>query len=395
MIVLVPLRSPPDVPPCRRPTQELTLPRSILMISKPIAPPWNDSSKNLVKDLASAGRRYSYRVLAPRGYQLPAPGVVSEPVYSDSGAYTPALVQNARVMGRLLRRDDSVVTHFFFAPNLRSSMVARIALALRPRRTVQTVCSTPASFRHSASMLFADRVVVLSRHSQQRFLDAGVDPRRLVVILPGIQIPSVPDPAARRDARRRHGLPLDRPVVIYPGDYQFSSAAWTVARAILQLERPAATFVLACRIKQPASLEVERRVRDLLGRGGALPRVRMLREVDDMPGLLTACDLCLLPAESLYAKMDLPLVLLEAMARGVGVVVADRPPLNELARDGGALTVPAEDPWALASVVRQLLDHPDRLRELGQRAREVAAMHHDIKSVSQLHEDLYQEMTGG
>jgi len=382
--------------------------RRILMISKPVAPPFNDSSKNLVKDLALSGTRFHYNVLTPRSFQLAGPHVTSEGLYNDGGRFTPPMLQNLRVLQRLARRDDTAIAHFFFAPNPRTSLAARAVLRLRPRRTIQTVCSTPAGLerpggqglarridrRWTASMLFAHRVVVLSRHSMDRLSNAGIDPHRLEMIPPGIQIPPVPSDEARIQARRRHGLPLDQPVVIYPGDYQFSSAPWTVARAVLQpdLRDLPATFVFACRIKQPASLEVERQIRDLLQQGGALPRVRLLREVDDMLGLLSACDLCVLPAESLYAKMDIPLVLLEAMALQIPIVVASTPPLSELAhgRDCGVAMVPPEDPAALAATLRQLLlDSPRRLA-MGQQARRSVQQRYDIAEVSRQYEDLYE-----
>jgi glycosyltransferase involved in cell wall biosynthesis len=367
---------------------------TILMISKPIAPPWNDSSKNLVRDLATAGHHFEYQVLTPRHYRLDASGVESDPVYSPAGsAFTPPLVQNLRVLRRLLRRDRSAVTHFFYAPNPKTSTAARLALLLRPRRTVQTVCSAPRSFSRSAPLLFADRVVVLSRDTRRRFEAAGVAPERLVVIPPGIRLPDLPVEDARAAARSRFGLPRHRPVIIYPGDYQFSDAAWTFARAVLQLRDLDATFVFACRIKQPASLEVERRVRALLADGGALQRVLMLREVDDMQALLTACDLCALPAESLYAKMDLPLVVIEAMALGVPPLLADRAPLSELAHPGAAVTVPPQDPDALAAAIRELVG-TDRLRSLGEAARRAAREHYGIETVSRRHEDLYQQMIG-
>jgi glycosyltransferase involved in cell wall biosynthesis len=365
---------------------------NVLFISKPVAPPWNDSSKNLVKDLAQAATRFRCRVLTPRGYRLPGDQVISEELYQGSGRFTPALVQNLRVLGRLLRRDDSAVTHFFFAPNPRTAVAARLALRLRRRRTVQTVCSTPLRWEGAADLLFADRVVVLSEHSHRKFVDAGAPAERLRLIPPGIRLPPPPEPTARAAIRRELGVAPEQLLVIYPGDYQFSSAADTLARAVLQLgETTPATFVFACRIKQEASLAEEARIRAQLAAGGALPRVRLLREVPDMLRLLGACDLCVLPAESLYAKMDLPLVLIEAMALGLPLIVADRPPLCELCASGGGEQVPPGDPAALAAVLGRLLaDEPAR-RRLGEEARR-AAQRFRIEEVTRQHEDLYQEM---
>ncbi len=39
----------------------------VLFVSKPVAPPWNDSNKNLVRDLARGMTRYRPHVMVPRG----------------------------------------------------------------------------------------------------------------------------------------------------------------------------------------------------------------------------------------------------------------------------------------------------------------------------------------
>lgn len=364
------------------------------MVSKPVAPPWNDSSKNLVRDLALAGQRFCYHVLTPEGVTLEGSALRCEPIYGAArGAHTPPLRQNLLVLARLLRRDPTALTHFFFAPNPRAAVAARIALRVRPRRTVQTVCSIPRDFSRPDELLFAHRVVVLSRTTRGRFLDAGVPAERLVLIPPAITIPSAPTAEERREARRRHALPLDGQVVLFPGDYQFSTAAETFARAIpalRDLER--VRFVFACRIKQAASLAEEARIRTLLHEARVLDRVRMLREVSDMPGLLAATDLVVLPADSLYAKMDLPLVLLEAMAREVPVVVAAEPPLDELLEGEAGAGVPPRDPAALAATIRSLLEDHGRRRALGENARRAVRDRYAIEHVSALHEELYRRL---
>lgn len=366
----------------------------VLMVSKPVAPPWNDSSKNLVKDLACAGSRFSYRVLTPRACQLEHARVASDAIYRSTGRYSPALLQNLRVLARLLEPDDTALTHFFFAPNPRTSMAARVALRIRRRITVQTVCSAPASFSRPERLLFADRVVVVSGDTRDRFVSAGVQPERLVQIPPGIQLPEPPTAEARREARQRLGLPLDRPVVIYPGDMQFSRAAETFALAAARLRsvEPEPVFVLACRPKQRQSQDEAARIEGILSAAGIRSRVRIFGEVADMLELLGACDLCVLVAESLYAKMDLPLVLLEAMALGVPLVVSDRPPLCELLADEVGLAVPPEDPDALALAMTQMLTVPDLLSRMGAAASDAAARRYGIERVCSAYEDLYESL---
>ena len=278
---------------------------TVLMISKPVVPPWNDSGKNLVKDLVTHGRRFNYRVLTTQGFALKIDRVHCEPLYGDAGAYSPSLRANARVLARLLRYEGEQVRHFFFAPNPITSHAARFTQFVRRVPTVQTISSAARAGDAIAPLLFGDRVVVLSEWSRRRVIAAGVDARRVVHIAPCIEVPAQPDGAARERARAHHRL--DGEVVLYAGDYQFSRAARTLAAAIPRIAaaRPEARFVFACRIKQPASRDEEAAIRAELTSAGVAERVRFLNEVPDILDLVAAADVVTLPAESTYAKMDL------------------------------------------------------------------------------------------
>lgn len=378
---------------------------TVLMVSKPVAPPWNDSSKNLVKDLAQCGHDFFYRVLTPKG--MPLKGldgetpIISEPIYQNKkGSFSPALMQNLRVLVRLAERDATAITNFFFAPNLRAAQAARWIMRFRPRRIVQTVCSIPSDFSQAQQILFGEKIVVLSAHTRARFIEAGIAPERIVHIPPGIQLPAPRSSEQRALIRRRYNLPQDEPVVIYAGDYQFSQAAQMVVDAVIRLKDKSINFVLACRIKQPASQLEEQRLTRLLVQGQASERVRMLNEVENMLDLLGACDVCVLPAESLYAKMDLPLVLLEAMALGLPIIVADQPPLSELldgegeAQEAG-LKVPPGNSAALAEAIIKLTENQTNLRKSGAAARRIVEQRYDIRLISKQYENLYQQMLEG
>lgn len=366
---------------------------TVLMISKPIIPPWNDSSKNLVKDLVQAGSQFRYQVLTTHDTQISLGAhVQSIPLYRQEGRYTPALLQNLKVMNHLLLKKPVAITHFFFAPNPKTSTVARACFAMRPRITVQTVCSTPKAFHRAKHFLFADKSIVLSRYTYQRFVEAGVSENRLTIIPPGICPPTPLSSDERYKIRERYLLPQDRPLVLYAGDYQFSDAAQTVADAIVRYRDPDAHFIFACRIKQPASREIERQIQEHLFREGVRNRVSFFNEIDDMIAFLGACDLCVLPAESLYAKMDLPLVLLEAMALELPIVVADTPPISELCPKEVGICVPPRDGEHLAHAIKTLVEHPELRRTMGQAGRNEVLTRYDIHKISHRYEALYTEL---
>ncbi len=107
--------------------------------------------------------------------------------------------------------------------------------------------------------------------------------------------------------------------------------------------------------------------------------------------LLAACDVVCLPSEVAYAKMDYPLVLLEAMVLARSVVVCAGTPAAELATGGAALAV-APETEALARTLGGLLGDESARHALGERARQRATVEHDPARMAAAYEALYDEL---
>jgi len=362
----------------------------VLMVSKPAVPPWTDSGKNLMRDIVSAGRRYGYHVMGTAGAEPLGPACTVEPIYSTEGLYSAGLKQNRAVFRRLFKPDRLPLYHFFFAPNRITSMAARFVLTFKRRRTVHTICSVPRSYEGLDKLLFADRLVVLSQHTREQF--ESHTNRPAVHIPPCVPV-GEPLPRERRErVRRELGLP-DGLLVLYAGDYQFSTAADLVAKALPAIcERTAAHFVFACRIKQEESRQREAHIKARVKEAGLTERVSFFNEVEDMEALAAAVDLSVLPADSLYAKMDIPLVLLESLREGVPVVVSTYGPLAELlARDVGA-AVPTGESGPFAEAVVGLLENPEERRRMGANGKELVRSVYSPDRIGRLYEELYDSL---
>jgi phosphatidylinositol alpha-1,6-mannosyltransferase len=338
----------------------------ILFVSKPIAPPWHDGSKNLVRDIACHLTSARPTVMTTPGAPSIGERVTQEAVYAEPGRFAPGLVANARVVRRLLAGDPHDAWHFVFAPNPASSTAARVAR--RARRAagwrgfvVQTVASAPRSFEGVGRWMFGDVIVVLSEWMRGRLMGAGVK-QPIRVIPPCAEAPRAPTNAARDDVRKRLEIGPG-PMVLYPGDYEVSRGASTVARAVAAIVRavPDAHVVFACRAKTPRSAVAARALQDDLRRAGVAERTRHVGEVDDMPALLANASAIAFPVDDLYGKVDLPLVLLEALALGVPMVLARGGPLEAIA---SARFVDPDDDVALAAEVVHLLKKPTAAADL-------------------------------
>jgi phosphatidylinositol alpha-1,6-mannosyltransferase len=295
-----------------------------------------------------------------------------------------------------------VIKHFFFAPNPISSAASRFITWARRGPCVQTVCSAPKNISRAAKLLFGDKVVVLSEHTRRRFIEAGVSAKRLRLIFPGVAVGTEPTAAEITATRKRYGW-HDRPVVLFAGDYDFSQAAKTMLEAAFRVcaDHPQVLFIFAGRIKNQRSADQEQRMKALVARDGLTERIHFYNLMEDFMAVLAAVDLCTLPAESVYAKVDLPLTLLEAMARKTPVIVGDAGPLPELlqysdehGRIGGETVAPC-DPQGLAALLSRLLQEPKRLQGMGEAARSVVQKHFSATAMALAHQSLYREILEG
>lgn len=365
---------------------------TILLVSKPVEPPWNDSSKNLVRDLVLGMTRHDAIAFGREGGESSLGRALLEPVHpAGSGHFAPGLGDQMRVLKRLTFGARTDLWHFFFAPNLKTSTVARSAASLRRARTVQTVCSVPRDDVDPKRVLFADRVVVLSHFTAERFAAAGIGPERVLRIPPAAP-PLVPlADERRRETRRALGIDPDAPLVLYPGDLEFGSGATLTLRAFARLPKQA-RLVMACRAKTARSRRALAELRALASRLGASERVTFLGETPKILDLVGSSDVVALPSEVAYAKMDYPLVLLEAMALARPVVVATGTPAAELA-DGGAARAVAPDADAVAEALATLVADAAHREALGAQAREVALAEYDRERMARAYEALYDTVT--
>lgn len=356
--------------------------REVLFVSKPVAPPWNDSNKNLVRDLARSLTEYRARVLVPAG--RPLAGVESEPIYGEAGAYAPALSANARVMARLMVGAPVDVWHFFFAPNPLTLNAGRAAKIAKGTACVHTIASAPDSLESVANELFADRVIVLSEHTRRRLENVGV---QSTVIPPALAVPEV---GAERVEQTRARYGIDRPYALYAGDLEFGDGARTFVRAAAEDRDGPLRYVVASRPKTAKAHEARAQLeRDARERGAD---VLWLGEIDDIHALVKGASVLSLVTDTLHAKMDWPLVLLEALGMGVPCVVGEGTASSELRASGACEPIRTGDSKALRFAHRAWSERDDAMRARLDAARRWVHEQCAPTAIARKYEAVYDEL---
>jgi glycosyltransferase involved in cell wall biosynthesis len=291
-------------------------------------------------------------------------------------------LRSAFDLARWLRAKRIAVVHAFdFYANLLLLPVARLAgvrAVIGSHRQLGDLL-TPSQFRaQAAAFRFCHRIVCNSQAAANRLREHGVSARKLVVIPNGL------DPEAfisadpifpRKEGIVRVGM-IGRMNVTYKNQAAFVRAAKRICERSDRVE-----FVLVGDgVFRP---EFERQAQSL----GS--RVRFLGEQKDIPRVLAALDLVVVPSVS----ESLPNVILEAMAAGVPVVatrVGGIPEVVEHERTG--LLVPPEDDDRLVEAIERLILQASLRTEYGRRAREIALSRFQWDQVSARFEDLYGQL---
>lgn len=324
------------------------------IVSKPLRAPFRDGSTVLIRDLVThmPGERPLIYLGDPARPLRPAADTVLD---HPAMGYSPGLLAKLRVLLALLhpRRRRSPV-QLCFTPNPITSRAVALLRWLQPRRVlVQVLMSAHGCESWVALLRPLDAIVVLSEHTRQRLITAGVAPEKIHRIYPAVTAVGAGPP--EQVATRRN--------LLYAGDLDQGVAARLIAVA-RALDLPALagwSLTIACRPKSDTDAHAREHLRRELAPDLASGRVRLLAEVDDMDALLRSAAVQLYAADHVRRKVDLPLVLLEGLARGVPVVTVDADPVRELfvvgARAGlvpGALA--PGDPEGFARVVADLCD---------------------------------------
>jgi glycosyltransferase involved in cell wall biosynthesis len=232
----------------------------------------------------------------------------------------------------------------------------------------------------------AARYLVSSTYQKTQLLALGIPPRRIDLVpnlLPYDKLVHIP----AETARARLDLPAGR-LLVYFGHYNHIKGVDVLVDAFRLLAHRFDDLKLVLAWSGVGhSPQVDALQQDpVLGK-----RVIQLGRVN-VPELLAASDVVVLPYRLTIGQAVYPAALLEAMTANVPVVTSDLPLLRELTLSGETAELAApEDPSALARAICVTLLNPARVQQM-QSAQREWTRNHRPQHVVQDYERLYFQL---
>lgn len=290
---------------------------------------------------------------------------------------------------RFLRREKIDLVHTFdFYTNVFGAPLARLArvpVVLSSRRDLGDVWSRPKQIALGRAFRWSDCVIANSDAARRGLIEhGGMDPSLVRVVPNGVDLARYSSNGHRARKREELGYSSGDLVVGTVSNLRREKDHRTMleAAAIVLRRVPNARFFIA------GTGELEGELKALVQETGLLPYVSFLGKRTDVPELLGAMDVMVLPSSS----ESLPNVVLEAMSCGRAVVASDTGGLGGLIDSGrtGQLVAP-RSPQQLADAIARLLEQPALREQMGQAARQHAEADFDIHIAVKRLEAIYDE----
>lgn len=233
----------------------------------------------------------------------------------------------------------------------------------------------------------AARYMVSSKYQKAELRSLGIASSR-ISLLPNLMPGDKVTRGSKMDFRTRHNLPSGR-IMTYVGHYNHVKGVDVIADAfrLLAARFPDLRLVLAW-----SGIGKSHGVDEVLKEPGLAGRVIQLGRVD-VPELLAASDIVVLPYRLTIGQAVYPAALLETIVANVPVVTSDLPLLRELTNDGKtAMLAPPEDPTLLAAAVQRLLVNPSLARQMSAAQEDWLWRNHPQRVVKD-YERIYEQVT--
>jgi glycosyltransferase involved in cell wall biosynthesis len=238
----------------------------------------------------------------------------------------------------------------------------------------------------------ADRLIVPSAWSAEEMASHHGVPRERIRVVPN-GAPSATAAASREPVRRALAVAPDAPLIVVVAMLRPEKGQEVAVRAVAELRErhPRAVLALAGAgtVQDPDGTrpQLERLAADL----GIADAVRLLGRRGDVPDLLAAADVALLPSH----VENLPLALVEYMRSGAPIVTTDPGGVREVVEDGvHGLVVPRGDATAMALALARVLEDPEAARERAAAARERFERRYTWEAIVPRVEAVYDEALG-
>jgi len=311
-------------------------------------------------------------------------GVPVEPVEMRSSADLRAVARLVRLFRRV--RAEVVNTHSGKDSWVGSmaAKFARVPVLVRTRHI-----SVPVNRGiHNLIYRWPDGYVTTGEMIRNHLIGVGIDPDRVVSIPTGVDTARFSPTVSGEAVRSEFGVPPDAPLISVIGVLR----SWKRHDVFLEAVRLLGERDLRVRALVVGEGPQAERIAGAIGAKELESAVRMTGFREDVPELLAASDVVVLPSDRFEG---VPQVVLQAMAMERPVVASPIGGIPEVVHpETTGLLCPPGDAEAFAGAIERLLSDPAFRDRLGAAGRDLVLSRYSVAAMCERTEAFYERLAG-
>ncbi|MCD6149971.1 glycosyltransferase family 4 protein [bacterium] len=371
----------------------------ILFITRPIAPPWDEASKNFAYYLARNLPDFKIGLLINENLKYLPDNIEQCPIYTSNKLNN---YQKARLLKLISIRNKFDILHIMLTPSKLNSFCFKNFVIKKNHKVIQTIATLRKDLLSDSEikkMLFGNLIVTYSDCAKNKLNSLGF--KNVKRIYPGIDLDYYSPSHKNFRFLMNNNLRAEDFIVTYPGEYSRLGAIDDIVKVIKLLfnspflkrgARGDLKFILACRVKNKKDARKKEKVIKKLKKLNLLNKVIFIDTVPDMAKLYNSSDVILFPVRDMKGKFDVPLAVIEAMACGKPVIISDIPVLQEFANRQNSVIIKNGDAEKLSNAILDLYQNKTKRETIGKTARKYTEENFDIKKIAGEYQKIYESL---
>jgi phosphatidylinositol alpha-1,6-mannosyltransferase len=368
--------------------------KKVLLVTRPIAPPWDEGSKNFAYFLAKNISDLEIGLLT-NGILSDLPKNVHQKSIYTSNDFS--YLQKMRLLKHLRKmRNEFDILHYLFTPTKQNSFLVKNFINSKTRkfRTIQTVATLREDLYSDAEikdMLFGDLIITYSDHAKNKLAELGF--KNVKRVYPGIDIELYRNKGKNPEYLKKYNFTVSDFIINFSGEYVRNGAMDIVLQSFMEISKiiPEVRLSLALRIKNKQDARKKKEVIEVLKKNNLLEKVAFHDDAQyKIFELYNMCDISIFPVSDMHGKFDVPLAVIETMACEKPVIISDIPILREFAKDDNSVRIEKGNTQKLNEAILDLYHNQEKRVLLGQNARKFAEENFDIRKISRIYSEIYK-----
>ncbi|MFH0969217.1 MAG: glycosyltransferase family 4 protein [Patescibacteria group bacterium] len=367
--------------------------KKILLVTRPICPPWGEASKNFAYYLAKNIKDFEIHILTNGKLPNLPPNIIQESIYNSIDFGLKQKIQLFKFLRK--NRNNFDIFHYIFTPTKQNSFLIKNFVKSKAR-TIQTVATLREDLYSDEDLkkiLFADLIITYSDYSKNKLEKLGFKNARR--IYPGIDTGLFFPASKKPQLLEKFGFSPYDFILNFAGEYTRLGAIDDVIDSFIEASKkiPNAKLSLVVRIKNKKDAQKKKEVIETLKKNNILGKVAFHDDGSyQMQDIFNLCDVSIFPVRNMKGKFDVPLAVVEAMACGKPVIISDIPILQEFANRQNSVRIEAGNIKQLSGKLADTYGNKEKYIEIGRNARKFVEENFDIKKVAEKYQEIYRNL---